>query len=490
MDITFDTLKREIEYIFLPLMKDLPMVRRSNLRNQIRYCKTEEELKKVLLTLGKETKFLYTLSHLKEKIIPRVTLEELYEKIIKVLKKYCDLREEYYSLLTIWIIGTHFYREFPTYPELFINASKASGKSRLINLMSYLCWNGRVVNNISESVLFRTAGERTFLIDEIESIGAKDKQTLRELLNSAYKSGVIVERASKIKVGKDEKYGIEQFELYTPVVFANIWGIENTLFDRTIPIYLEKSANPNITDLLEMFKYDKDIIDIKGSFVTLDVSNLRCFNVLSDWNEYILLNNVCDVCSVCDDNNVSKVSSSSNNINNENYILFNKIKETKINSRHLELFFPLFIIASKINQKVFENLLESAKTIVKEKKDDDVYESRDVSLLDFLVFSDLKESYTSYDFIPMREITKRFKEFSGQEDDNKIMWITPDWIGKALKRLGLTIEKKRSVGGKGRESRINFEKARTKLSIYKEVPEKPKVEVEKTLFLGEEEVGE
>ena len=132
-----------------------------------------------------------------------LTLKLIYERIIIVLKRYCDLKDEYYSLIALWIMGTYCHKEFPTFPYLFFNAMKGSGKSRLLKLIIHLSNNGRLINNMSEAVLFRTASMRTFGIDEFEHVGNKEKASLRELLNSAYKKGTVVERAVKIKTKEE-----------------------------------------------------------------------------------------------------------------------------------------------------------------------------------------------------------------------------------------------------------------------------------------------
>ena len=49
--------------------------------------------------------------------------------IAQILK---TLKEEYYDLVAVWIIGTYCMPGFETYPYLFINAQKGSGKTRLL----------------------------------------------------------------------------------------------------------------------------------------------------------------------------------------------------------------------------------------------------------------------------------------------------------------------------------------------------------------------
>ena len=150
----------------------------------------------------------------------RIQLKPILNKIIKILKKYMDLEEDYYLLIGIWIIGTYFHQSFRSYPYLFFNAMKGSGKSRILNLVTLLSKDGIVLNSLTEAVLFRTTG--TLGIDEFEGVAKKGNESLRELLNSAYKKTGKVYRMKKVS-GKDgETQEVEEFEVYRPITMANI----------------------------------------------------------------------------------------------------------------------------------------------------------------------------------------------------------------------------------------------------------------------------
>src|SRR4030043_936 len=46
-------------------------------------------------------------------------LKICYENIKELLNEYCDLRIDYYPIVTTWIIGTYFHDLFISYPYLF-----------------------------------------------------------------------------------------------------------------------------------------------------------------------------------------------------------------------------------------------------------------------------------------------------------------------------------------------------------------------------------
>jgi hypothetical protein len=374
-----------------------------------------------------------------------LNIPEIYGLIEKTIRKYCDLKEDFYNIISLWVIGTYIHKGFSTYPYLFFNAMKGSGKSRLLALIKNLSYNGKHIVSVSESVLFRTAYNSTFCIDEFESVASKDKGALRELLNAAYKNGMCVERAKKISINKEDKYVTEKFNVYCPIAMANIWGMENVLSDRCISLIIEKSNDQLKTRLIEDFENDTIVCMLKEIISVVNVSTIPKNMYIELWNEYILHKYI---------NNIT-------NTTNTNYTnLFNKIEETKLDGRHLELFFPLFIIANYISEEILDKTIESAVNMVKEKKAEDIIENRDIALIDFI--SDMEETN---EFILVGDLTKKFKEFI-KEDDEDAKWINSRTIGRSLKRLNMILEKRRV--GKGIEVRINYLKAKEKIGIFKD----------------------
>lgn len=377
-------------------------------------------------------------------------LKEQYKRIIKVLKKYCDLKEEHYNLISLWVIGTYFHKEFLTFPYLFFNAMKGSGKTRLLKLIASLSRHGELISTPSESVLFREASKCTFCIDECEKITSKERAALRELLNMAYKRGSKTKRSYKWKGETREGYETESFELYCPIAMANIWGLEEVLTDRCITLILERSNKPYFTKKVEIFDLDPDIQIIKRTFspfhATIDtplIKNNSSIHVM--WNENV--------------ENIYSVNSGKHTVvaNDVIVVLFNKIIKSELEGRYLELFFPLFLIAE--NCGVIDETIIFANKITREKKEEDMVESRDISLL-VMISNEEKTK----EFFHIRELTQKFRELNEDAE-----WITPDWVGRALRRMGIVTEKIRD--SKGRAVRIDFEKLILKIKIFKPIEE-------------------
>ncbi len=397
-------------------------------------------------------------SNLSEEEIKK-EIKPLLKKIIQILRKYMDLEEDNYLLIAIWIIGTYFHKSFRSYPYLFFNAMKGSGKSRILNLITILSKEGIVLNSLTEAVLFRTKG--TLGIDEFEGVGKRGSENLRELLNSAYKKTGKVFRMKKVS-GKDgETQEVEEFEVYRPIIMANIWGMDDTLGDRCIQIILEKSVKKSVVKLIEDFEDNFQINDVT-SIISKGIGSVGSFGTLKqvqqNWNKHI-----CDTNTSITSPTTTTTTTSNTSIYNN---IYNKIDKTGLLGRDLELFFPLFIISNLYGK--LDEMLKIAIRIVKERKEKDIYESFDVQVYDFI------SQYTNTGFIKVSELTSQFREFAGIEDKQDL-WINTRWFGKSIKRLKLDKEKKRS---NGMLVILDIDKAKEKIKIFKEPEESKEDEIE------------
>jgi len=399
----------------------------------------------------------------------RFVLNEVYEDIMEILKDYSDLKEKDYQIIALWIIGTYFFREFITYPFLFLNAMKGSGKSRTLRLICSLSWNGKIIGSPTEAVLFRTAGNGTLGIDEFEGIMKKENAGLREILNSAYKKGMKIVRMRKKKTIDGETQIPEEFEPYTPIVMANIYGMEEVLGDRCITTIIDKSSNSFFTMKVEDFDNDFRIKDIKNRLKSLEnvklVTLCRYFDdvgVYISWNSYVNRRFKYNVSNVTNDTNDTNDTNNDlnfniNDIKKESF--FNKIVDSGLNGRDLELFLPLFLIGMALNDEILEKILKISSETSKDKKKDEMMESRDVLLIQFI------SEQLPVQFYKLTELTEHFKHFIEYSiSDEAYNWLNPKWMGRALKRLDLIIDKRKMANG--REFILNIPKAIEKLRSF------------------------
>ena len=408
------------------------------------------------------------ITYTEEEIInSKIKLDECYHGIIDILKYYIDTTEQNYKFISMWIIGTYFHEQFKTFPYLFFNAMRGSGKTRTLKLISSLAakGDGSVQNNLTEAVLFRIPRGTTTCIDEVEQIGSKEKQTIRELLNSAYKRGMKVKRMKKANVmnketgTREEKQIVETFEPYFPIVMANIWGVEEVLADRSIVLVLEKSNNPGKVKKVEDFENNDTICLLKRTLeglVSLVSVSLAEKDYMKKWNLYIH-NKYNDITTL-----TTQTTQTTQTTLEEIEVgeFFNKIDDSGISGRNFELLLPLLIIAKEIGDCVFEEFLEIAKEVVDKKKDEEYANSKDVSLIEFI--STL--SYEGLTYFKLKDLVGRFRMFIGESDEED-RWLNDKWLGRALVRLNLLTDKRRLATG--REVMLNYNKAIEQIKMFK-----------------------
>ncbi|MEO0145170.1 MAG: hypothetical protein ABIL89_08015 [candidate division WOR-3 bacterium] len=349
-----------------------------------------------------------------------VNPKEIYEEVKNVWDKYIEFPDGVYShLATLYTIGSYFFHIFNTYPYLYIGGVKGSGKTKILTIFYLLCFNAIFSMNISTSALFRLiqSGRCCVLIDESEELSNPERRTdFRSMLLSGYKKGILVYRTEK---KKKEQLVPEGFEVYSPKILANIRGLELVLEDRCITIIMKKGIIKEKIDLepkIEDPIWQKIRDDLYIFFLTY-------------WK---------------------KIKSIYEN---------EKIEIPEIHERHLELWKPILVLAKFFSLYVpihtlpaepsqpslYDIMKDLAIQKVKEKITENLTESAEIVLIQAL-FDLVKED----NYYKVSDIRKVMSE--RYEGDQK--WLSNEWIGRALKRLGFS-DKRRL--GKGIEYKISPE---------------------------------
>lgn len=384
-------------------------------------------------------------------------LIEAYRNINDFIQDYMDMDKDACKFTSMWIIGTYFHHQFETYPYLFFNAMRGSGKTRMLKIISSIAnlGDGTIQNDMREAVLFRMQKHKILCIDEFENVGSKEKQTLRQILNSAYKKGLKISRMKKVKNFEGEKFETEEFEPYMPIAMANIWGMDEVLGDRAITLILEKSNNPAITKKIEDFKDNEKvriILELLKECSLVQCSYVKTY--IKEWNNYI--NNKYKINTIYTTTQLHNYTT----IHNKQDEFFDLIDNAGIDGRNFELILPILITAKYVGNEVFDDILRISKDIVHNKRESEFEGSKDVSLYEFIA---LKQEF-SLEFTPIKTITSEFREFIGEQEKDDY-WLNEKWVGRALKRLGLIVKSKRM--NKGVYVMVNNVKAQEKVRIFK-----------------------
>jgi len=382
----------------------------------------------------------------KEKLENSDKLLMAYLNIKSLLRKYCDLNEDYYPIITSWIIGTYSHSYFESYPYLFLNAMRGSGKSRTLKLIADLSKDGEVQMSMTEAVLFRTRG--TLGIDEFESLGRRGIENLRELLNASYKKGTKVKRMKQKKGIEGVEQVVEEFDVYRPIVMANISGMDEVLGDRCISLVLERSNNTKITKLAEIWKQEEIFTKTKEILESVQLCSSDVIRTCYlDWNNYITFNGI-------------TTYTTTNTTTTHNYTkLFKRLNLMDLDGRSLELCLPLLVISWSIDAEVFDEVFNVLKNYIKEKKEYQFIESRDISFFDY-VSQEIGDKW-----IRTKDVLNGYKEFLQYDEKGDDDWLNVKWVGQALYRLKLRKQHKRDRGGM--KVVLDVKKAQEKIKMFK-----------------------
>jgi hypothetical protein len=271
----------------------------------------------------------------------------------------------------------------------------------------------------------------------------------------------------------EERQVVEEFDVFTPIALANIHGVDEVLSDRCITTILEKSSQPYMILKIEDFSQNALLSLIKAKLGQIHVWLCNVWLVekcIEEWNNHVescynhtsihTLHTIHNYTQPYIDSYVS-TGDSKTLFDKEEF--FNRIIKTNLQGRNIELFFPLLLTSDLIGDEVFEDFLKIATTLGQMKKEDEFIESRDVSLIEFVAQC---ERYR-FEMVYANQLKQEFQEFSGASAQDLEKWLTPEWLGLALKRLKLVKSKKRVV--KGVLIHLDIDKAKEKIKMFKPI---------------------
>jgi len=275
-------------------------------------------------------------------------------------------------------------------------------------------------------------------------------------LNAAYKKGLFIERMKKVTSAGVESYVPEQFDVFCPVAMANIWGMEEVLGDRCISIVIERSNDPVRTRLMETDGFNGEFLPLLSCISVVCAMSL-CPTTYKGWNDYIQSKHSTTTLTTLNTHTQHTHHTHTTTLTTEQILLYDRIDSQGISGRSLEIFMPLLMVAASFDSLLLEEVLLTVAELAKEKKDNDRAESYDVMMIEFI--SQLP--YSELDFIPVISLCNDLAEFIGEKQD----WLNVKWLGKALKRVGLVVDKVRHTDG--RKVRLNMAKAKEMIKCFK-----------------------
>jgi hypothetical protein len=354
----------------------------------------------------------------------------VYIQVRKYIERYISFSDsEHLDFIALWVIGTYFFMIFRYYPYVWINAEKGSGKTLLMEVLFPLAFNGELITNPTEAVIFRDISNNltTMFVDEVEQLRKHDKEicgSLISILNSGFNKSGSVKRVEK---SQKEGFVVKKYNSYSPKMFAGINEIDDVLQDRTVKIQLLRKKDDD-----EVHRY-KDTAEIQNEQYRLRdglyIAALKSAKEIAERYQ------------CCDKNKITGLE--------------------HLENRELDIWEPILSIANIVDEQSLgiTNLVCAMRNLSnklgQEKHTDNVEQNETCKILSLVKnmlneepCMEEKDGIISYD----KENVMNY--FSGNE--NVLGYITPNAITSKLKKVGIKSIQKRIKGEKIRVYEINI----------------------------------
>lgn len=179
----------------------------------------------------------YTASNVSE-----CDFQTLWYDVKNYVAEHVDLSDDrLFDVLTAWVFCTWIPERFNVIGYLKINAPKASGKTRLMEVLRHLSYRGIKSSDVSNSAMYRIVEKwhPTLFFDESEIYNKGLREDIQGLFNSGYSRGDFI-----IRVKDPQTDELSFFETYGFKVFAGTETLRDTLESRCIHINMIKNTRP------------------------------------------------------------------------------------------------------------------------------------------------------------------------------------------------------------------------------------------------------
>jgi len=308
-----------------------------------------------------------------------------------------DVKQGYYFLVPLWVIGTYFIAVFRSFPYLAISGSFESGKTKLLEFLHQTCFNAIMTSNISDPSLFRVieSTKSTVLIDEalgIQGVDEKGRSQARramliDMLNAGYKKGAPAIRSDKTNKGIQPR----SYELYSPKAFITYRGCDMILESRSIPVTMVRTDKPQANR--EIREDDLRWQEIRDSLFQLALENYQ---------------------------RVQEIYRSE------------RIENIPFTGRRRELWRPILTIALLIDEKLYEQMLELAKELEETLRLE--LERPEFKILEGLVKMSAGWSENEQHEVTAAAVRAYLLESGTLESDEEKKIFTPQLVARTLSR--------------------------------------------------------
>lgn len=168
-------------------------------------------------------------------------LSQLLADVEAFLSRYVTFTtSDYPFAAALWAAATYLWPHFDAFPYLHITAAtKRAGKSRFMEVLSFVSSNPRIIAGMTHATVFRLIRDEnpSIFMDESEMLAGESAGMMRSILNVGYRKGAVIPRMGKT--------GVEEWPAFCPKAFISIGSVYDTLQDRCLVITMKRGEAPS-----------------------------------------------------------------------------------------------------------------------------------------------------------------------------------------------------------------------------------------------------
>lgn len=199
---------------------------------------------------------------------PKSATPTVLDDIRAFLRRFVAFTNEDHELvLALWVLHTWTFDAAYSTPYIYVSsAEKQSGKTRLIETLTYVARRPDMAANQSIASMFRSieSTRPTLFMDEVDALwsGAANEE-LRGMLNSGYHHKGTIKRTVAVAPDSEDD-GVRYFSTFCPKLLA---GIDNghmpdTIADRCIPVVLKRKKGDVVVERLQARKIEPEAAEL------------------------------------------------------------------------------------------------------------------------------------------------------------------------------------------------------------------------------------
>ena len=140
---------------------------------------------------------------------------DVFELIDWAWRRFLYLKDHQFTVLTLWVLHSHVFREFQHTPRLaLLSPVRNCGKSTVSICATKLCAKARKFGSVSTAVLPRLIDSEhpTLLLDEADNLDFARDPVLRAIVNDGFTEGGI----RSLVINQE----VREFNLFSPLAFG------------------------------------------------------------------------------------------------------------------------------------------------------------------------------------------------------------------------------------------------------------------------------